>query len=131
MQKQITLNAGSMARLEKNEPFVLPDTLEIEFNSTVYRLNTLAITAKNGDATEKFKLTQKPYKIELKDVLKAGRVELEISSLVLGEVVKSWRVPDIIIKEVEHTFEAIPEIEELKNEINTLKKAIADILKLI
>lgn len=127
---KITLNTGSLAMFDSNEPFVLPDTLDIEIISPIYRLESVAISVRNNGETKKYTLKQKPFNLNLKD-LKAGRLELEISALVNGEPVKSWRVPDIILKEVNHTFEAIPEIEAIKRELTTLKQGIAEILKLI
>lgn len=128
---QITLNTGSLAMMDLKEPFVLPDALDFEIVSPVYRLNTLILTARNGDVVEQIKLDKKPFKNELKKTLFAGKIEIEISSIVSGEAVKSWRVPDIIVKEINHTFQVIPEIEELKNEINKLKQGFSEILKLI
>lgn len=128
---QITLNAGSLATTDFKEPIVLPDTLDINIISPVYVLDTLVLTAKNGAIIEQVKLNEKPYKTSLKKVLRAGKIEIEISLLVKGDIVKTWRVPDIIIKETKYTFEAIPEIEELKNEISKLKQGFAEILKLI
>lgn len=128
---KITLNAGSCAMLDAFEPIILPNEVEIEFNSSHYKLNTLAITAKNGDIKEKFVLDKAPYKIALKEVLRAGRVELEISNVIAGEIVKSWRVPDIILKEINHQFEVIPEIEELKTELAKVKQGIAEIFNMI
>lgn len=128
---QITLNTGSLATADLKEPLVLPDTLDFEIVSPVYRLNTLVLTARNGDVVEQIKLDKKPFKNELKKTLFAGKIEIEISSIVSGEAVKSWRVPDIIVKEINYTFQVIPEIEELKNEISKLKQGFAEILKLI
>jgi hypothetical protein len=128
---KITLNAGSCAMLDAFEPIILPNEVEIEFNSSHYKLNTLAITAKNGDIKERFVLDKAPYKIALKEVLRAGRVELEISNVIAGEIVKTWRVPDIILKEINHQFEVIPEIEELKTELAKVKQGIAEIFNMI
>lgn len=128
---KITLNAGSCAMLDAYEPIILPNEVEIEFNSSHYKLNTLAITAKNGDIKEKFVLDKAPYKIALNKVVRAGRIELEISNVIAGEVVKSWRVPDIILKEINHQFEVIPEIEELKTELAKVKQGIAEIFNMI
>ena len=50
---KITLNAGSCAMLDAFEPIILPNEVEIEFNSSHYKRNTLAITAKNGDIKER------------------------------------------------------------------------------
>lgn len=128
---KITLNTGSLATTDLKEPFVLPDTFEIEIVSPIYKLDTLVLSARNGQAREQVKLSQKPFKTVLKDTIRGGRLELEISNVVAGEITKTWRIPDVILKEVEHTFEAIPEIEELKREISTIKKGMAEILKLI
>lgn len=128
---QITLNTGNTAMLDSYEPIVLPTALDIEFKSSVYRFDTLVVTARNGDTVEKHLCKQKPYKISLSDVIKAGRVELEISNVISGEAVKTWRVPDIILKEIEHNFAVIPEIEEIKIELAKIKQGMAEILKLI
>jgi hypothetical protein len=128
---QIMLNTGSTATLDIKEPIILPNAVEIEFKSNYYKLNTLAVTAKNGDIQERHVLDKAPYKIALKDVVRVGRIELEISNVISGEIVKSWRVPDIILKEINHQFEVIPEIEELKSEISKIKQALTEILKLI
>ena len=125
--RKIILDLCSTARLDNNEPFVLPEKLEFEIISNTYKLDTLYITAKNGNKTAKKKLKDVNF-IDLTELAFAGKLELEISNLIGGQVAKSWRLPDLIIK---HNFQVIPEIEALKTEFNEklskFEKAIAQL----
>ena len=128
--RKIRLDLCNTARLDNDETFVLPEKLEFEITSNTYKLNTLVITARNGDKKIKRKCTDNKT-VDLSELAFAGRIELEISNVICGNVVKSWRVPDLLVKEIEHNFQVIPEIEALKSEFNdklkTLEKAIAQL----
>lgn len=128
--RTLTLDLCNTVMLDSSEPIVLPDGLEFEIKSNSYKLGTLVVTAKNGNKVKKIKLTDK-YTFDLKELEISGKISLEISSVISGRVVKTWRVPDLILVEVEHVFMAIPEIEALKMqfnaEIGTLKTAIKEL----
>lgn len=134
MKITITLNGSSCALSNLQEPILLPETLEVEFISQVYKMANLVllITAKNGDMKKQYKASDKNnYTIDLTELLTIGAIELEISACVKGQAVKNWRVPSFFVKEIEHKFELIPEIEELKKALNLQAKSIQEIMKII
>lgn len=130
MKTTVTLNGSTCALCDLKEPILLPDTLEVIFASDVYKLSNLVllITAKNGDMKKQYKASEKNnFTIDLTDLLHIGAIDLEISACVKAEAVKSWRVPSIYIKEINHQFALIPEIEELKAKIKLMSTALKDI----
>lgn len=129
MKAEINLTHGKIIRL-LNEPFLMPDNLEIEIKSDVYRLNPIIVNVRNGNKTGQFKITE-DKKFNLKEFLFAGKVEMQIEMYIGGECAKSWSIEPFLIKETEIQFEAIPEITEIKAEINKMKTALAEITKLI
>lgn len=134
MKITITLNGSSCALSNLQEPILLPETLEVTFISQVYKMANLVllITAKNGDIKKQYKASDKNnYTIDLTELLTIGAIDLEISACVKGQAVKNWRVPSFFVKEIEHKFELIPEIEELKKALNLQASAIQDIMKII
>ena len=61
----------------------------------------------------------------------AGTVNITATMVVRGVPVKIWQVEPFIVKEVRGHYVAIPELEYLKGELETVKKAIAEIVKTI
>ncbi len=134
MKTIITLNSSKCALCDLTEPVVLPESLEITFVSNVYKLSNLAlvVTVKNGKEKKQYKAHfENDYTIDISEMLKMGVIDIEISACIRGNSVKEWRVPSIFIKEIEHNFELIPEIEELKSKLNLQANAISELKKLI
>lgn len=134
MKTTVTLNGSTCALCDLKEPILLPDTLEVIFASDVYKLSNLVllITAKNGDMKKQYKASEKNnFTIDLTDLLHIGAIDLEISACVKAEAVKSWRAPSIYIKEINHQFALIPEIEELKAQLTLHAKAIKELKEII
>lgn len=134
MKTIVTLNSSKCALCDLAEPILLPETLEVSFISDVYKLSNLMllVTVKNGDVKKQYKAHYKNnFIIDITELLKLGAVDIEISACVRGNEVKEWRVPSIFVKEIEHKFELIPEIEELKAELKLQAKAINDLKNII
>lgn len=134
MKTTITLNGSSCALCDLTEPILLPDTLEVAFKSQVYKLSNLVllITVRNGDIKKQYKAMDKNnYTIDLTELLTIGTIDLEISACVKGQAVKNWRVPSIFVKEIDHKFELIPEIEELKAQLKLQANAITELKNII
>jgi hypothetical protein len=134
MKTTVTLNSSACALCDLKEPVLLPEKLEVEFISTVYNIGNLAlvITAKNGNKQKKYKANAiNNFTIDISEMLTMGAVDLEISACIHGETVKSWRVPSLIIRDIEHKFALIPEIEELKATINLQANAIKELKTII
>lgn len=125
------LNGNTLALLDNNETIILPENeLIIALSTDVYTLYTLVITAKNDKRKLQFKTSDK-HEIDLTELLTPGVIEIEISNIRKGEAVKSWRIENIYIKEIEHKFEIVPEISELQNQIKETKGAIAELVSLL
>lgn len=134
MQTTITLNSSKCALCDITEPVILPESLTLQFVSNVYKLSnlTLIVTVKNGDLKKQYKAySGNSFTVDVSEMLSMGAIDVEISAVIRGDIVKGWRVPSIIIKEIEHQFEAIPEIVILEEKIKLQAQAISDLKKLI
>lgn len=134
MKTTITLNGSACALCDLQEPVLLPETLKVEFASNVYKLSNLVllVTAKNGNIKKQYKVSDKnDYTIDLTELLHIGTIDLEISACVKSEPVKNWRVPSIFVKEINHQFALIPEIEQLKAQLKLQATAIKEIKSII
>lgn len=120
----IKLTSNTLCGEDIQEVLLPQNELKVKFTSSLYSLENLYITAKNGEKEVKFK-AKYPYEVDLKELLFPGRIQTEISLLSGTTPVKTWRMQDIIIKEINHQYKAIPEIEELKGAV----KEITAILK--
>ena len=125
MNLTISLNGNTQALVDLQEPIILPEKeLILSFSSDIYNLTTLHVGAKNGEQGMFAKLNP-DAEFDITPLLIPGVIEIDISMLKKGEVVKSWRVPDIFIKDINHSFEVTPEIAEIRGAI----KEITEILK--
>lgn len=135
MNIELKLTQATTAISKSIETIILPeDNLIFNISTDVYDIKTLIITARNGKKEKQFKVIDfKP--LDLTEFLIGGILQLEISAILKGHVIKTWRVPDITIKEVEHFFMVIPEIERLKMEYDAKFKevysALSEIKKII
>ena len=125
------LNANTQATVDITEAIILPENeLKIACSTDIYTIYTLFVSARNGEKEIKQKI-KKPFVADLSSLLMPGRIEIEISSINNGEIVKSWRVADILVKDVNHTYNIIPEIAELHEEINGIKSTVKELYELI
>jgi hypothetical protein len=135
MNIELKLTQATTAVSKSIETIILPeDSLVFNISTDVYDIKTLVVSAKNGKKEKQFKIIDfKP--LDLTEFLIGGVLQLEISAILKGHVIKTWRVPDITIKEVEHFFMVIPEIERLKMEYDAkfreVYKALGEIKNII
>ena len=125
MTIKVSLNGNTRALIDFNEPIVLPENkLVLSFGSDIYNLSTLHVGVKNGEQVMFAKLNP-GAEFDITPLLIPGVIEIDISMLKKGEVVKTWRVPDIFVKDINHSFEVTPEIAEIRGAL----KEITEILK--
>jgi hypothetical protein len=135
MNIELKLTQATTVVSKSIETIILPeDNLIFNISTDVYDIKTLVVSARNGKKEKQFKVIDfKP--LDLTEFLIGGVLQLEISAILKGHVIKTWRVPDITIKEVEHFFMVIPEIERLKMEYNEkfkeVYKALGEIKNII
>jgi hypothetical protein len=61
------------------------------------------------------------------DFLTEGVLTIDIQQIRNGQIIKRWDVEKITLRKTVSKFEAIPEIAEIKQDINIIKKALAEI----
>ena len=125
------LNNNTLGLVDLTEPLLLPEKeLKIGFKSNVYSLTTLLASAKNGEQGIKQKIIGSTL-FDLTSLLFPGTIEMEVSLMSKGEPVKTWRLADIVIKDVNPTYKVIPELSILQEQIDNLKGAIAELTGLL
>ena len=118
MIKIIQINRTG-AWLANSEPFLLPDTLQFDFDNIGYDLTQSFITFKNGEAKEHVKITR-PLTVP-KSVLFAGKLEMQIDVWVNGEIIKTFYLPPLEIVETDKgimCFDILAEYEKRLQEQN-------------
>ena len=124
MKKTILLTAKSVVRLgEKESLIALPEEKIIfQFNSLLYRDMDLKVTVKNNNRTATISLKQgEEFDLRKHLLLTAGLLEIEIQSIIKGEVVKAWEIAPITVKEIETHFEFKDLIKSLEERIKALE----------
>lgn len=118
MTRTIELTPCPIARVGIDGGVVLPDTLEFAFVSD-YALPELLIVARNGNKKEKIKTTDGTYTVPA-SLLFAGAIEISVSLIARGEVVKRWNIEPILVKEIDGDFTAYAAFEEMQEQIAEL-----------
>lgn len=121
----VELSYGHIVRLGINEPFIVPEKLEIEFKS-IYDLPKLLIVAKQNQTIVKKVVYD--AKVDLSELTaQAGVIEISITLINNGSVVKEWEIEPLVVKEIYGTFRLyeyykslIESIESNKSNIDTL-----------
>ena len=136
MIKTLTLTSATYVR--SGEAFILPDKLEIAFESPTYRLGTLLVKVENEEQGKQYKLTDNTPIDITAFAQKAGEVRISVALLIRGETAKKWTVEPIIVREVEQTYELVPEIEQMRREnaemqaqLDEMRKAFTEIVTLV
>ena len=126
---KVNLGANTLATMDLTEPVILPENeLVLAFESDVYRLGEMLLSVRNDTQTKQYKIRSEQ---DIKEFLTPSTIECEISMLSKGNIVKTWRVPDIIVKEYKPTFELTPEIADLRQADKDLQGAIKDIFTIL
>lgn len=127
MTLDYVLNASSFVR--HFDTITLPeDIVVIRFKSNTYMLDELLVTVEGGGIVKQYKT--KSLEVDITEHCKqAGAVKITASIIVSGEAVKTWSIEPIRIKEVRGQYEALPELEALRTEVDTIKMALAELVK--
>ena len=129
---KIKLNANNLAQCSLKKAIVIPCGVELVFDSIMYNLDCmeLVVTIRNAMQNEikQYSVKNDEHKVDISDSIKEGELEVEISAHVNGEVTKTWRIPNIIVKQIKCKFELIPELESIKSELRDTKKAIRELV---
>lgn len=120
MKKRIELNKNNVARLDNTEPFLMPDGLELEFNST-YDLTNAFVSLKNGEAQGQYKLT-KTFKVDEKFLI-AGTLNVGVIAYHNGTPIKKWAILPIKIIESDYGVVAFDYLADIDKRLSALEKS--------
>ena len=92
----------------------------ITFESNAYRLDKLEVIASNGDKQKTYTVTNKA--IDITDLCgKACVIEFAIALIAKGRAIKTWDVEPLVVREVDGTFNLLPEIAAIREDVALLK----------
>jgi hypothetical protein len=131
MTLNIDLKVPKFAKAGEKQILIPEESVLIQIYSTVYELGTIVVTVKNEYCTKQFKTTGGSFIDITEFCKKSGLVEIEVDKIIEFESVKKWRVEPILLREIESEFCLIPEIEAIKDELGTVKKALSEVAGLI
>lgn len=127
MKINVTLSAASFAA--HNEIITVPEEkVEIAFSSSIYPVDGLIINARKGGDLKRYRPIEGAVDItELCN--SAGVVEITATLEARGEAAKVWQIEPLVVKELDGGFAVIPELVDLRQEIETIKQALVEITK--
>lgn len=122
--RTIQLKANGIGQYDNVSPFIVTDNrleLQVElpnFNGEFYFVYEI-----NGK-TDKHLLPRSGQIIFAN--LSAGELKAEVKHYLKGELIKTYIVEPLLLKEVEGTLSALPEIEELRRRIGNVENSFAE-----
>jgi hypothetical protein len=127
MKKIIELNQNGIGRLTEREPFLLPDTLELEFKTKNYDLSNAFISLKNGVEEGKFKLTF-PFVVD-KRFLIGGKLEMTLRLYANDVLVKTFAITPIKLVETTYGIHAFDFLSLLEDKYNKLFEKVNELIE--
>ena len=124
----ITLELLSGVAVVKNKG-VIPltaDPLTVSVYSKDYVRDHLFLTASINNHTESFELTD-GITVLPDRFATAGALKLTVRKIINGEVLRVWHAEEVLIKQIEGEYEAIPQVTELSNKVTALTAAVAEL----
>lgn len=104
------------------------DEVIVRFKSNIYLLDELLVTVIGGGKKKQYKT--KTLDVDITEFCnKAGAVTITASIISGGQAIKTWSLEPIRIVEVAGNYEPLPELEDMRAEIETVKQAIAELAK--
>lgn len=98
----------------------------ITFESSAYNLDKLEVTVSNGEKQKRY--TVKNKAIDITDLCqKACVIEFTVALIGNGKVVKTWDVEPLVVREVDGTFNLLPEITALREDMALLKRIVIEL----
>lgn len=125
--RTIKLFSYGIGRYDDVSPFIIADNI-IELKIELPNINgEFYLIAQNNGKTVKKPLSKyEPIKIE---ELTAGELKAEVKHYLKGILIKTYKIEPLLLKEVDGSISAIPEIKELKNQIKTLSESYESLKK--
>lgn len=122
--KTIQLKTSGVGRYDDVSPFIVTDnTLHLQIGLPPYNGEFYLVYELNGKVSKR--LIPRSGQLILED-LTAGELNAEVKHYLKGELIKTYRVEPLLLKEVEGMLSAIPEMEELRRQINSVETSFTE-----
>ncbi len=119
--KTIQLYSNGVGRYGDASPFIVTDNkLEISVELPAYNGEFYFAYANNSVGKQCWLDRQKTVTLEN---LTAGELNAEVKHYLKGELIKVYKVEPLLLKEADGSLSALPEMEEMRLEIASLKQA--------
>lgn len=119
--RTIQLKPNGVGRYDNVSPFIVTDNrLELQITLPNFNGEFYLVYEINGKTYKR--LLPRSGQLILED-LTAGEMNAEVKHYLKGETVKTYKIEPLLLKEVDGTLSALPEIEELRRSIGTVERA--------
>lgn len=127
MIKKIQLSI-SHGRLLDREPFIVAtgETLELELISKQPPEEWL-IKARNGGEEKQYRCRGTRWQVPA-ELIRAGALDISVGEIARAELVKTYSVEPIIIKELSVGFEGHPEFNDIARRLDELTKKYGEVI---
>lgn len=120
MIKTIELCRENIARIKEKEPFYLPDTLVLDFESTRYDLSNAFISLQNGEIKTQQKFIRPLYVDE--KVLFPGILNIGIHIYEESKCIKSWYCLPLEILDTKHGVVGFDKLFEIEKKVEKIEE---------
>lgn len=124
MEYKVSLGANKFVGI--HDRFSAGEQCSLVFESSEYNLDELHVTITDGTFAKRY--TVKDGKFDISEYCKkACVVEIRVDLILGGAVAKTWLLEPFVVTEQGGSFELIPEIALLREEIKTMKQIIKEL----
>ncbi len=102
------------------------EKVELSFSSVCFAITELVVSVETSDGLYHYKTSAGSVDIS-RHCRRAGEVKLSCSLVVRGEVLKTWRIESLLVKEVPGGMLVISELEDFKNRMARMEAALLEL----
>ena len=125
MEFKLALDARKFVRIP--DVLIAGEKNVIVLESNLYKLGTLGVVIKNEHKEVSYVLENEQLIDITKFCQNACKIEIKVELIMSGRTVKIWYLEPLIVREIDKGFELIPELIDMRNEIATMRKVIAQL----
>lgn len=125
MIKEIRLYSNGFGKYNDNVYQLIDEDLTFKISYSNINGATIYFIADNGKETKKGVAVDNQFVLE-RQFIKIGKLKIKIEIVVNGNIIKKHIIEDLIIKEIDGEIKSIPEIENMRIEINDMRGKIIE-----
>ena len=122
--RTIILKPSGVGRYDDVSPFIITDNrLELKVELPYFNGEFYLVAENNGKT---FKMLLPRHGVISLNELTAGELNAEVKHYLKGELIKVYKIEPLLLKEVDGTLSAMPEIAALKAELSECDKSFRE-----